>query len=122
MSNLFGALEAVLRLSQAAINYLKKWNTKAEIASSISQTSQKVVEILVSVPGITTAHSRNFHRATPLFTLKDKTLVKIFINVARVKHVFLADRNNKMIFGGYVGWIHTKAMNKAIEKIKKEFN
>lgn len=26
-----------------------------------------------------------------------------------------------MIFGGYVGWIHTKEMNKAIDKIKKEF-
>ncbi|BAY22863.1 hypothetical protein NIES2100_26270 [Calothrix sp. NIES-2100] len=68
---------------------------------------------------MTMAHSRDFQRATPFFTLKDKTVVKIFINPAQVKHIFLADYNNKMIFGGYVGWIHTKEMNKAIDKIKK---
>lgn len=67
------------------------------------------------------AHSRDFQRATPLFTLKDQTVFKIFINPAQVKHIFLADDKSKMIFGGYVGWIHTKEMNKAIDKIKKEF-
>ncbi|WP_334935766.1 hypothetical protein [Nostoc sp.] len=38
-----------------------------------------------------------------------------------MKHIFLADDKSKMIFGGYVGWIHTKEMNKVIDKIKKEF-
>ncbi|MDF5739990.1 MULTISPECIES: hypothetical protein [unclassified Nostoc] len=117
----FGAFEEGFRLSEKAIDYLKEWNTEAEIASSISQTAQEVVEILVNVPGMTMAHSRDFQRATPFFTLKDKTVIKIFINPAQVKHIFLADYNNKMIFGGYVGWIHTKEMNKAIDKIKKEF-
>ena len=121
MLNPFGAFEEGFRLSQQAIDYLKEWNTEAEIASSISQTAQEVVEILVNVPGMTMAHSRDFQRATPFFTLLDKTVVKIFINPAQVKHIFLADSNNKMIFGGYVGWIHTKEMNKAIDKIKKEF-
>ncbi|WP_445627612.1 hypothetical protein [Nostoc sp. DSM 114167] len=77
--------------------------------------------MLVNVAGMTMAHSRNFQRATPFFILKDKTVVKIFINPVQVKHIFLADDNNKMIFGGYVGWIHTKEMNKAIDKIKQEF-
>lgn len=39
------------------------------------------------------AHSRDFQRATPFFTLKDRTLVKIFINSAQVKYIFLADSN-----------------------------
>ena len=117
----FGAFEQCFRLSQQAIDYLKEWNTEAEIASSISQTAQKVVEILVNVPGMTMAHSRDFQRATPFFTLQDKTVVKFFTNPAQVKHIFLADSNNKMIFGGYVGWIHTEELNKAIDKIKKEF-
>lgn len=121
MFNSLGTFEEYFRLSQKAIDYLKEWNTEAEIASSISQTAQKVVEILVNVPGMTMAHSRDFQRATPLFTLKDQTVVKIFINPAQVKHIFLADDKSKMIFGGYVGWIHTKEMNKAIDEIKKEF-
>ncbi|MCC5645879.1 hypothetical protein LC607_23675 [Nostoc sp. CHAB 5824] len=122
MFNQFGAFEQGFLLSQKAIDYLKEWNTEAEIASSISQTAQQVVEILVNVPGMTMAHSRDFQRATPFFALKDRTIVKIFINPAQVKHIFLADSNNKMIFGGYVGWIHTKNLDEAIENIKEEFS
>ncbi|MBD2385447.1 hypothetical protein [Cylindrospermum sp. FACHB-282] len=121
-SALAGAFEEGFRLSQKAIDYLVEWNTEAEIASSISQTTQQVVEILVNVPGMTMAHSRDFKRATPLFTLKDRTVVKLFINPAQVKHIFLANSNNKMIFGGYVGWIHHKNLNEAIDNIKKKFN
>jgi hypothetical protein len=121
MLNPFGAFEQGFSLSHKALDYLKEWNTEAEIASNISQTAQQVVEILVNVPGITMAHSRDFQRATPHFTLKDKTVVKIFINPANVKHIFLADHNNKMVFGGYVGWIHTKGLNEAIDNVKKNF-
>ncbi|WP_292745935.1 hypothetical protein [Nostoc sp. NMS4] len=113
-----GLFEEGFRLSQKGIDWLEEWNTEAEIATSISQIAQKVVEILVNVPGMTQAHSRDFRRATPIFTLKDGTVIKIFINPAHVKHIFLADSNNKMLFGGYVGWIHTKGLNQAIEKIK----
>ncbi|WP_392532009.1 hypothetical protein [Nostoc sp. C117] len=122
MLNSFGAFEQGFRVSEKALDYLMKWNTEAEIASSISQTSQQVIEILVNVPGMTMAHSRDFKRATPLFTLKDRTLVKIYINPAQVKHIFLADSNNKMIFGGYVGWIHNEKFNEAMDNIKKHFS
>ncbi|MFH7024879.1 MAG: hypothetical protein ACHBN1_05625 [Heteroscytonema crispum UTEX LB 1556] len=121
MLDTFGAFEQGFILSQKALDYLMEWNTEAEIAYSISQTAQQVVEILVNVPGMTMAHSRDFQRAIPYFTLKDKTVVKIYINPAQVKHIFLADYNNKMVFGGYVGWIHKKPLNETIDKIKKEF-
>jgi hypothetical protein len=122
MLNPFGAFEQGFRLSNKAIDYLEKWNTEAEIASNISQIAQQVVETLVNVPGMTMANGRDFQRATPLFRLKDKTVVKIFINPANVKHIFLADHNNKMVFGGYVGWIHTQGLNEAIDDIKEEFS
>ncbi|MEH2165293.1 MAG: hypothetical protein V7K41_01165 [Nostoc sp.] len=112
------AVKEDFRLSQKGIDWLEEWNTEAEIATSISQTAQKIVEILVNVPGMTQAHSRDFRRARPIFTVKDGTVIKIFINPANVKHIFLADSNNKMLFGGYVGWIDTKGLNQAIEKIK----
>lgn len=113
------AVKEDFRLSQKGIDWLEEWNTEAEIATSISQIAQKAVEILVNVPGMTQAHSRDFRRATPIFTLKDGTLIKVFINPGNVKHIFLADSNNKMLFGGYVGWIDTKGLNQAIEKIKQ---
>ncbi len=117
-----GFFEEGFRLSQKGIDWLQEWNTEAEIASSISQNAQKAVEILINVPGMTQAHSRDFRRATPIFALKDGTAIKIFINPANVKHIFLADSNNKMIFGGYVGWTHTQGLTQAIEKIKNQLS
>jgi hypothetical protein len=114
--------EGVFNFSIEALRWLGEWNTEAEIAFSISETAQKVVEKLIGLPGMTKAHSRDFSRATPLFKLKDGTTVKIFINPLQVNHVFLADANNKMIFGGYVGWIHNQNFNEAIDNIKKEFS
>ena len=102
-------------------NWFEKWNSEAEMADCLSPETQKVIAILVDTPGITMAHSRDFKRAAPIFTLKDNTVVKIFINPVGVKHIFLADTDNKMIFGGYVGWIHTEALNQAIQKIKNYF-
>ena len=108
-------------LSQKALSWLEEWNHEPKLASNLSSTVQKAVEILVETPGMTMAHSRDFKRAVTIFTLRDGTAVKIFINPVRVKHIFLADTNDKIIFGGYVGWIHTEALNKVIKKIKNDF-
>lgn len=89
--------------------------------SDISLIVQKVVDILYKVPGMTTADNNNFQKATHFFKLQDGTRVKIYINFFRVKHIFLENSNNQMIFGGYVGWIHTKRLNEAMDNIRKEF-
>ncbi|NES64738.1 MAG: hypothetical protein F6K24_05485 [Okeania sp. SIO2D1] len=111
----------VLNFSQEVFSYWKEWNTEAEAAYHISETTQKVVEILIGTPGMTQAHSRDFRRATPLFTLKDGTTVKLYINPVQVKHIFLGDCTNKMIFGGYVGWIHNENLDEAIDNIKRSY-
>ncbi len=114
----YGALE----LSRDAVKVIADWNSEAEIASSISPLTAQVVEMLLSVPGMTIAHGRDFKRARPLFTLKDETTVRLFINPVGVKHIFLADSENKMIFGGYVGWIHNTGFDEAIEEIRIQFS
>ncbi|MGD1713468.1 hypothetical protein [Dapis sp. BLCC M172] len=111
--------DGVFNLSVKALDWLMEWNTEAEIASSISKTAQKVVEKLIATPGMTMAHSRDFSRARRLFTLKDGTTVKVLTNPVGVNHVFLADSKEKMIFGGYVGWVHNENFNEALNDIKK---
>ena len=123
MLNPLNAFYETLRLSEKIFDAVKEWNTEAQIASSFSPTAEQVIQILFKVPGMNIAHSRDFNRAQPIFTLKaDGTLVKIYINPVGVKHIFLADSNNKMIFGGYVGWIHTEELDKAIDKIKDNYS
>lgn len=86
-----------------------------------AKTSESAINILKKVPGITKAHRRDFNKATPIFTLKDGTVVKIYKNPVGVDHIFLESKQGKMIFGGFVGWIHSQGLKKAINQIKKKF-
>lgn len=101
-------------------NSVAEWNTEAPVANHISDVMTEVVEILNNVPGINPAHSRDFWRATPLFTLQDGSVLKTYKNPLGVDHVFIADNYNSMVFGGFVGWIHSKGLQEAIEIIKRD--
>jgi hypothetical protein len=81
----------------------------------------KVIEILKTVPGITKADPRDFNRANPYVILPDGFIVKTWTNPAGVLHVFIGDPNDNMIFGGYVGWIHTEGLKQMLERIYQEY-
>ena len=34
----------------------------------------------------------------------------------------LADRDGRILYGGFVGWIHTKGLNQAINKIRQDYS
>jgi len=69
---------------------------------------------------MTQAASRDFMCSRPIFTLKDSTVIRTWKNPVGVDHLFLADREGRMIFAGFVGWIHSKDLEKAIVKIERE--
>ncbi len=73
------------------------------------------------VPGMTQAHSRDFNRAVPKFDLCDGSVVKTWGNPVGVDHVFIADKSGNMIFGGFVGWIHSDGFHQTIAQIQKDF-
>ncbi len=67
------------------------------------------------------AHSRDFYRATPLFNIRDGFVIKAWKNSVGVEHIFIANGNGKMVFGGFVGWIHSETLRQAITQIREEF-
>lgn len=94
---------------------------KTVVESSLTEETQEVIAILEKVPGMTTAHHRDFKSSQPIFRLRDGTVIKTWKNPLGVDHVFLADRDDRMIYGGYVGWIHSMGFQQAIDQIKREF-
>ncbi len=82
--------------------------------------SQKAMTILDVVPGMTAASKRDFSKSLSLMTLKDGTIVKTYKNPVGVDHIFLADSEENIIYGGFVGWIHCKGLQNAITKIRRE--
>lgn len=93
--------------------------TKGQKATS--NILDQVMSILNQVPGMTEAHKRDFDRAVPKFKLCDGSVVKTWTNPVAVDHVFLADKSGKMIFGGFVGWIHSDGFHQAIAQIQRDF-
>lgn len=89
-------------------------------ANSIGGRVQYAIHILHCVPGMTQAHDRDLKRANPIFNLKDGTVVKTWKNPVGVEHIYLADVHGHMIFGGFVGWIHSGGLHQAIEQIYRE--
>ncbi|MFM7904537.1 MAG: hypothetical protein ACKPA9_05020 [Microcystis sp.] len=118
---MFDPLESLSRIYERIHDSVDKWNEPAQVANQITNVAEQVVDFLNQVPGMTEAHSRDFKQATPRFTLRDGSVLKIYKNPVGVHHVFIADREGKMIFGGFVGWIHTDGLNHAIAAIKREF-
>lgn len=115
------ALKEGFVVAEKIIDVLDDWNAEPKVANQISEIAQKVVEVLLSVPGMTQAHGRHFKRATPIFSLRDGTVVKIYRNQVGVEHIFLADTNGDMVFGGFVGWIHSQGLKTFLQEIKREF-
>ena len=87
----------------------------------ISSVGGRIIEILNSVYGMTQSHSRDFYRATPLFTLRDGSVLKTWKNFVGVEHIFIANGDGEMVFGGFVGWIHSENLRQAIAEIREEF-
>lgn len=121
MFNPLEALEPLSRVYEKVHNSVDEWNSTAPVANSISNVAEEVVDVLNQVLGMTQAHSRDFKRATPLFALRDGSVLKSWKNPVGVNHVFIADRDANMIFGGFVGWIHADGLNDAIAAIRREF-
>lgn len=88
--------------------------------NSIGGRAQYAIHILHCVPGMTQAHDRDLKRANSIFNLKDGTVVKTWKNPVGVEHIYLADVHGHMIFGGFVGWIHSGGLHQAIEQIYRE--
>ncbi|MBD2168185.1 hypothetical protein H6G64_35880 [Calothrix sp. FACHB-156] len=83
--------------------------------------ASEAITILENVPGMTRAHHRDFKNSNPIMRLRDGTVVRTWKNPVGVDHVFLGDRNDRMIYGGFVGWIHSEGLQQALTRIKRDF-
>jgi hypothetical protein len=82
---------------------------------------QDVINCLKKVPGITLDRLKIAINDKPIITLNfSDGSGKLFyiVNAAQIHHVYLFDEMNLCRFAGYVGWIHTNGLKKAVELIK----
>ncbi|MCL1472425.1 hypothetical protein [Argonema antarcticum] len=91
------------------------------VNSNTTDDTREVIAILEKVPGMTRAHHRDFKHSNPTLRLRDGTSVRTWKNPVGVDHVFLGDRNDRIVYGGFVGWIHSDGLKSAIDRIRRDF-
>ncbi|OUL28354.1 hypothetical protein BV372_25140 [Nostoc sp. T09] len=91
------------------------------VTENTTDDVKEAIAILENVPGITRAHHRDFKSSNPIMRLRDGSVVRTWKNQLDVDHVFISDRNDRMIYGGFVGWIHSEGLNQALIRIRRDF-
>ncbi len=90
----------------------------ATTGTNIPDITGSAIALLQTVPGITPAHHRDFKSSHPIMRLRDGTAVRAWKNPVGVNHIFLAAPDGRMIYGGYVGWIHSEGLNQALSQMR----
>ncbi|MDJ0678076.1 MAG: hypothetical protein QNJ36_22280 [Calothrix sp. MO_167.B42] len=91
------------------------------VNENTTDDTKEVIAILEGVPGMTRAHHRDFNSSEPIIRLRDGSTVRTWKNPLGVDHVFIADRSENMVYGGFVGWIHSEGFNAAISRIRRDY-
>ena len=102
----------------------EKDKPKPPLAPPKASMVEKAIKRLYEVPGITNiSHRLYLDKASIYVKFKDGSgSLRLFINTFKVPHVYVFNKKNVCHFGGYVGWIHNKGLEKAISEIKKDFD
>ncbi|MGK7887750.1 MAG: alpha/beta fold hydrolase [Leptolyngbyaceae cyanobacterium] len=83
--------------------------------------SQRLIQRLRQVPGITDAHYRDAVKGSTLATLEDGTTLRTWSNLVGVKHVFAVSGSGECLYAGFVGWPHRSALDTTLgEMIRSE--
>ncbi len=67
------------------------------------------------VEGMTDADKDNSGKSHPHILFKNGMAIRTWKNMLGVEHVFITDRSGTCVYGGYVGWLHSKQLQDALQ-------
>jgi pimeloyl-ACP methyl ester carboxylesterase len=88
--------------------------------SPTEDLTSKLIKRLQSVPGMTDASYRDFKHSKIVAQFSTGISLRIWNKPLRVNYVFVADGENKCLYAGYVGLVHTSELRKAIQEICRD--
>ena len=76
---------------------------------------------LYAIEGMTDGHRRDFHQAQTWVLFADGTNIRRWKNSFGVDHVFIGDAHGNCFYSGFVGWRHSRGLNRALDQLQQEF-
>jgi hypothetical protein len=83
-------------------------------------TVMQLVNQLQRVKGMTDADKADFPKSHPHIMFRNGVTVHTWKNYAGVNHVFVTDRSEECVYGGYVGWMHSEDLQSVLQRLHKE--
>ncbi|MGF1676053.1 MAG: hypothetical protein ACFCUV_20565 [Rivularia sp. (in: cyanobacteria)] len=121
-TKMLGGVTFLIIIGLFTNNYLQyKPESLPNNCNSQQDMIKEVIAILEKVPGITPAHHRDFNSSKIVMRLRNDATVRIWKNPFEVDHIFLADKDGMLLYGGFVGWIHSKGLDTAINQIRRDY-
>lgn len=80
-----------------------------------------IIQRLSATPGMTNASRSDLPRAHAVLAFQNGVTISLYKNALGVDHVFVTDHTGACVFGGYVGWIHSAGLERAIADIRVEY-
>lgn len=80
-------------------------------------TVMQLINQFQGVQGITDADKADFPKSHPRIAFKNGVTIHTWKNYAGVDHVFVTDHSGKCVYGGYVGWIHSKSLQSVLQQL-----
>jgi pimeloyl-ACP methyl ester carboxylesterase len=96
------------------------WANPGEIPTATDDLGAKIIHALQAVPGMTDSHPRDFAKSKVWMFCPDGTTVSTYKNPLQVNHVYVADREGKCTYSGYVGWVNSDHLWQALGELKQE--
>lgn len=102
-----------------------KENIIASIEINVAKDASKptviqLINQLQRVQGITDANKVDFPKSHPHIIFKNGMAIHTWKNYAGVDHVLIVDPSGTCVYGGYVGWIHSKYLQSVLQTLHNE--
>ena len=92
--------------------------------NNVRNVSKPTVMYLINqfqrVQGMTDADKSDCPKSHPYLVFNNGVAVHTWKNPIGVDHVFVVDRTEKCVYGGYVGWIHSKQLRNTLQTMQLE--
>lgn len=90
------------------------------VDQNLSLETRLAIAILDTVEGMNIASARDFKQASPIIRLRDGSTIRTWQNPLGFDHVFIANSEERMVYGGWVTWGDIDKLSRAIARIRQE--
>jgi pimeloyl-ACP methyl ester carboxylesterase len=103
-------------IASAVLNF---WANPSVIPKTSNDLATEIVNVLQAIPGMTDSHPRGFAESKVWLVCQDGTTVSTCKNTLLVDCVYVADREGKCLYSGYVGWVDSAHLWQVLGELKQ---